>query len=216
VNAQAATVAEPLLVTDITVGHRGKLRVFLDGEFAFALYSGEVRHYGLEAGRVIPVETYQEIYGTILPRRARNRALHLLAKRSYTETELERKLAQGEYPSDIIAATLKRLKIQGFIDDRQYARDYIDYHLHERSHRQLLHDLQVKGITHEITDVIYSELSGGGGEGFEIRQIVHWLEKKKFDKNNADFREKQRIFAFLCRKGFEIATIKRVLLLDIE
>jgi regulatory protein len=206
----------PLLVTDLAPGPRGKRRVFLNGTFAFALYISEIHRYGLEVGGVMPPEAYQEIYGAILPNRARNRALHLLAKRRYTEAELERKLEQGGYPADIIGLTLEYLKTRQFVDDSQYARDYMAYHLHERSYKQLRHDLYTKGIAHEITDVIYSELSEGDGEGIETRQIVHWLEKKKFDKNKADFREKQRIFAFLCRKGFEIATIKRVLLLDIE
>jgi regulatory protein len=207
--------AEPLLVTDLAPGPRGKQRVFIGGTFAFVLYIGEVRHYGLAAGGVMSAETYREIIGTVLPSRARSRAFHLLAKRRYTETELRRKLTQGEYPGDIIEMTLEYLKTRGFIDDGQYAHDYIDYHLHERSHKQLLHDLDVKGIAREITDVIYSELSGGGGEDIETRQIRQWLEKKNFHKNKADFREKQRIFAFLCRRGFEIETIKRVLLLDI-
>jgi regulatory protein len=201
-------------ITEIIPLPKARYRIYLDEEFAFVLYKGELRLYGIEAGNELPAETYREILAKVLPKRAKMRALHLLQNRRYTEKQLRQKLLQGEYPLDIIEKTVDYLKSCHYLDDMQYARDYSDYHLHEISRKQIRRNLIVKGISHEIIDAIYSEMSENETDDIESKQILRWLEKKKFDKNTADFKDKQRIFAFLYRKGFDIDTIKHFLSLD--
>jgi regulatory protein len=208
-----------LLVTAVEAGRRGRSRIFINEEFAFVLYHNEVESYGIEAGAFLSGEAYREIREQVLVKRARNRALHLLAKRRYTEKQLRQKLVQGEYPADIIDGATQYLLSLGYLDDHLFARDYIDYHLHDKSLSLLRQELQAKGIIPETTDIIYAEMveaTQKSPEEIEEQQILLWLEKKKFNKKTADFRAKQRIFAFLQRKGYQIAAIKRVILLDME
>jgi regulatory protein len=208
-----------LLVTAIEPSQRGRCRIFINEEFAFTLYRNELPRYDIEAGASLSGAAFREIREHVRAKRARSRAFHLLAKRRYTEKQLRQKLEQGEYPADIIDGTLEYLLSLGYIDDASFVRDYIDYHRHNKSLCQLRQELSAKGIPFEITDSIYAEmvkLDDGTSEESEEKQILWWLEKKKFNKNTADFREKQRIFAFLCRKGFQIDSIRRIILLDME
>jgi regulatory protein len=45
----------------------------------------------------------------------------------------------------------------------------------------------------------------------EAEQILRWKEKKHFDPEAADAREKQRFFAFLQRRGYSSEAIRRVM-----
>ena len=45
---------------------RRRSKVFLDGEFAFALYSGELRHYRIEEGGELSCEQYEAILREIV------------------------------------------------------------------------------------------------------------------------------------------------------
>jgi regulatory protein len=203
-------------ITAIEPGRRGRRRIFINEEFAFSLYHNELERYGIEAGACLPEQALQEIYEQVLAKRARNRALHLLAKRRYSEKELRQKLEQSEYPAEIIANTSEYLLSLGYLDDKLFAYDYIDYHRHDKSYSRLCQELSLKGIPLETTAALYAEIVEAPVEEIEEQQILRWLEKKKFNKNTADFRAKQRIFAFLCRKGFSSDSIRRIILLDME
>ena len=64
---------------------RRRSRVFLDGDFAFALYNGEIRRYRLEEGQELEKALYEQILREIVCRRARERALFLLKDMDRTE-----------------------------------------------------------------------------------------------------------------------------------
>lgn len=203
-----------MVITDIYVihGSKSRYRIFIDEEFAFVLYKGELRLYDISIGNELSTESYQEIIENILPKRAKMRALNLLKNRRYTEKQLRDRLSRGEYSVEIINDTIEYLKSYRYLDDLQYAKDYIEYHLSTKSRNRICQDLLRKGIANEITDVIYIQIAGESTEELENTQILMWLEKKKFEKSTADLKEKQRIFAFLFRKGFSVESIKRFLL----
>ena len=64
---------------------RRRSKVFLDGEFAFALYSGELRHYRIEEGGELSCEQYETILREIVFKRARERAVYWLKCSARTE-----------------------------------------------------------------------------------------------------------------------------------
>ncbi|MCL2718302.1 MAG: recombination regulator RecX [Lachnospiraceae bacterium] len=203
-----------MTITDITTipNTKSRYRIYIDEKFAFVLYKGELSLYDVAVGNELSNEVYQNIITKVLPKRAKMRTLHLLKNRRYTEKQLREKLDKGEYPLDVINETIEYLKSYKYIDDNQYARDYIDYHLNQKSRNRLCQDLFNKGIPNELSRVIYTEIAGAEFEDIENGQIMKLLEKKKLNKDTADLKEKQRLFAFLFRKGFSAETIKKFLL----
>jgi len=209
---------------------KSRYRIYLDDEFAFVLYKGELRHYDIEIGNELTAETYQEITTQILPKRAKNRAFHLLKNRRYTEKQIRDKLKQGEYNDDNIDETITYLKSYNYINDEQYAKDYISYHINTKSRNRIYQDLFKKGIPFEMSTTTYLGESSDHNvipnthlgesttntcqdtEELERTQIHKWLEKKKYIKESADIKEKQRLFGFLSRKGYSAEMIKTILL----
>ena len=203
-----------MTVTAIREIAKSRVLVSVDETFAFVLYKGELRSYGLKEGQEITEEAYRDIMENLLPRRAKLRAMNLLKNRSYTEKQLYDKLKSGDYPEEIIEQALDYVRSYHYIDDRQYAEDYIEYHKESRSRSRILRDLVQKGISAELAGEIYEEKAGEDRTELEKEQILALMRKKNFSPNEATFEEKQKFSALLYRKGFQIDTIRCALLLD--
>ena len=65
-------------VTSIVPVDKRKSKVFLDEDFAFVLYGGELRRYGISEGGQVSEELYRRIVEEVLNKRARERSLYLL------------------------------------------------------------------------------------------------------------------------------------------
>ena len=204
-----------MTVTKITEISKSKLKITIDEEFAFVLYKGELHHYRLQEGEEISDEVYSEIMEEILPKRAKLRAMNLLKARAYTEKQLTDKLREGGYPESIIEDAISYVISYGYLNDRFYAADYIEYNKETRSRTQIFNSLIQKGIPKEIVEEVWEENVQEEGKDLEQKQILSWMKKKNFVPSEATYEEKQKFSAFLYRKGFQIDAIRCALLLDI-
>lgn len=203
-------------ITKIEELDKKRVRIYIDGEFAFALYKGELRLHKMEEGQEMGTADYAQILEEILPKRAKLRCLNLLKARAYTERQLRDKLRQGEYPQDVIEEAVAYVKSYGYVDDRKYAEDFIACHMADRSGKRMERDLMGKGVAKEIIREVMGNMSVKGELPNEISIARKWLKKKNYNPETATNKEKQKISAFLYRKGFQMDTIRSVLLLDIN
>ena len=135
-----------MLVTQVTELSKSRSKVYIDQEFAFVLYKGELRLYHIKEGQQLSEEDYRTIMQEVLPKRAKLRAMNLLQGREYTTAQLRTKLQQGFYPAEIIEQAIAYVAGFHYIDDLRYAVDYITYHEDSRSKRRIEQDLQGKGF----------------------------------------------------------------------
>lgn len=204
-----------MTVTRIEEINKSRVRVFIDHEFAFVLYKGELRLYGVKEETEMDELQYRKLVTEVLPKRAKLRSMNLLKTKSYTEKQLRDKLRQGEYAEDMITQAVDYVKSYGYINDRQYAEDFISYHMEHRSKKRMEQDLYRKGIDKKIIEESMREKLQERDEGAEEDMARELLRKKNYSPNTATSKEKQRLSAFLYRKGFQMETIRNVLLLDI-
>ncbi len=204
-----------MIVTQMIGISRARYKVYVDGQFAFILYKGELREFGIEEEKEISESCYQQILTQVLPKRAKKRALNLLESRDYTSGQLREKLRQGDYPQACIDEAIDYVKSYGYVDDLRYAKDFITYHLEHKSRTRIGQDLMRKGIGRDIIEAAFEELEQSGTGQDEMAMIVKLLEKKKYDVRTASKQDKQRMYGFLYRKGFHADAISRALLLDI-
>ena len=115
-------------VTQIMELSKSRSKIFIEQEFAFVLYKGELRQYGIRVGEDITEKDYDTIVEEILPKRAKLRAMNLLKNREYTTAQLYAKLKQGYYPEQVIQEALDYVTSYHYIDDLRYAVSYITYH----------------------------------------------------------------------------------------
>lgn len=204
-----------MTVTQLTALGKGRYKVYIEDRPAFVLYRGELNRLGIREGEGITEGNLREIQEEILPLRAKKRAMNLLQKREYTTAALREKLRDGEYPEACVEEAVAYVESYGYVDDLRYARDFIVYNLDRKSRTRIEQDLMRKGIQKDSVRAVFEELEEEGTRQDEASMIRTLLDKKKYDAKNADAQEKQRMYAFLYRKGFHADAINRALLLDI-
>lgn len=195
-----------LRVQEIVPLNKQRCKVFLEGGFVFPLYSSEKKRLGVQQGEVLTQEAFGEITQKILPERAKARACYLLQAKDYTEAEMQRKLREGCYPEEIIQQVIKVLKEYHYIDDTNYANRYIESKREKQSAKKIYSALLQKGISADILRPLFEE-----NPCEEESQIRKWLEKKHFDPEKLEGKERQKAMMALARKGFSWETIQRIL-----
>lgn len=201
-------------VTGIEELSKARSRVFIDDEFAFVLYKGELRLYHVAVGQEISQKDYDDILEKVLPKRAKLRAMNLLKNREYTVKQLHDKLKDGGYPEDVIDVALSYVADYHYTDDLRYATGYIFEKESSRSRRRIEQDLREKGIDRDTLEKAWREWEEQGGSQDEQQMIRKLLEKRHYDPETADMKEKQRTYAFLMRKGFSGEQVGRALRTD--
>lgn len=203
-----------MLVTQICDVTRSRSRIYIDGQFAFVLYKGELRRFHLREGQEISVGSYQEITTELLPKRAKLRCLNLLQSRDYTRKQLVDKLIQGDYPEECIEEAVAYVESYGYLDDFRYTKDFIEYNIDNKSRMRIETDLMRKGIKSDLIKRAFEELNLLGVEQDETAMIEGLLRKKKFCVETATKQEQQKMFGFLYRRGFRADAITEALSLD--
>jgi regulatory protein len=200
-----------MTVTNISEINKSRSKVYIDGEFAFVLYKGELRLYHIKEGEAIAEEDYRKILTEVLPKRAKLRAMNLLMKKEYTEFELRKKLDDGDYPETVIDEAIKYITSYKYLDDLRYATDYITAHEDTRSRRRIEQDLMNKGISKTTMEKAWHNWENLGGEQNEEAMINKLLDKRKYNPQTADIKEQQRTYAFLMRKGFNSDIVQKLM-----
>lgn len=73
-------------------------------------------------------------------------------------------------------------------------------------------DLQGKGISAATMEEAWQVWRENGGEQDEQRMIREQLHKKHYDpEEETDWKERQKIYAFLARKGFSAEAIRKAI-----
>ena len=137
-------------------------------------------------------------------RRAKLRALHLLTAMDRTEAQLREKL-EVSYCEQAVEEAVAYVKNYGYLDDERYVKVYIESKSRTKSRKQIEQDLiYKKGVSKEA---VY--------RGFEQAQmadvvevIQKYMQKKKIDPQTCDYEQKQKFFAYMMRKGFQIEELK--------
>ncbi len=201
-------------ITEIT---KTRLRISLETEESFVLYKGDVRILKLKENTELSDEQYATIMNGILPKRCKMRAMNLLKDRNYTSYGLKKKLLDGGYPERICDDTLSYVISYGYINDLQYAIDYIKSRENSHSVREIKQKLQMRGITqNDISRAFlqlgtereeFGESSSGELEEMLIRKT---LEKRHFS-SDTDYEEKQKLLAYFYRRGFGVDRVRRVM-----
>lgn len=202
-----------MIVTGTEAVTKTKYKVYIDGQFAFVLYKGELSRYQVQEGREITKETCDRIRGEVLVKRAKLRAMHLLNAMGRTESQLREKLTQGGYPEDVVDEALSYVKSFGYVDDVNYARSFTDSRKDKKSRREIEMLLKGKGISEEDIEKAMEECYGQDTAMQAVRKL---MKKRRYIPGESSYEEKQRFMAYVMRKGFSYDDVCRALEEDSE
>lgn len=196
-----------MIVTGIEEQTKTKFKVYLDGTFAFVLYKGELKRFGIKQGENLAQENYEKIQNEVLLKRAKKRAMHLLEDMDRTESALREKLKAGQYPENAISGAIEYVRSFGYLDDARYAENFVMSRKDTKSKREIKALLSQKGVSDDLICLAFEQCYSEDSEEEAIRRI---LRKKKVDPERMEEQEYQKILGYLARKGFRYEVIRHV------
>ncbi|MFH0834348.1 MAG: regulatory protein RecX [Patescibacteria group bacterium] len=133
-------------------------------------------------------------------------ACWLLARRNYSRAELLEKFATKYLPDEKIFAQvfdkLEKLKLQS---DENFTESFVRAHENWGAHRIAI-ELKKRGIDEEL---IALNLPNENSEIENAREVL--ARKLRGEKLPTEYSEKQKLAAFLARRGFSIDVIRKVI-----
>ena len=140
-------------------------------------------------------------------KKAREKAVYYLQFSGKTECELRKKLAEQEFSPASVDSALEFVKKYRYLDDEDYARRFVEKNGYKKSRKQMVFELAQRGVAREILDTVFEDMMID-----EESQILSLLAKKKYPGDDATREEKQKISAYLARKGFSYDAISAALI----
>jgi len=140
-------------------------------------------------------------------KKARDKAVYYLQFSGKTEIELRKKLAEQEFSPASVDSAIEFVKKYRYLDDEDYARRFVERNRNKKSRKQMQFDLTQKGVARDILDVVFEDMDVD-----EEAQILVLLEKRSYPKEDPSREEKQKISAYLARKGFSYDAISSALI----
>jgi len=131
-------------------------------------------------------------------------AVRFLGPRNRSANEIRQHLTAKGWPVEASHQAIERLEQEGYVDDRSFARQWIDYRSRTapRSRMVIMQELKQKGITRETILSAVATMD-------EAALALDCARKKARQWRRYDgVQKEQRIAAFLQRKGFPFAVCR--------
>lgn len=183
-----------------------RLNVFMDGSYSFSV--SRLVGAWLKVGQPISQQKIKEMLSADETEKAFQSAVHYLSFRSRSENEIRLNLTKKEFSPFTIEETIKKLKDAGFVDDADFARQWVETraNLKPRSRWLMGYELRQKKVP---DDQIY--------QAFEIIPDDATLALQAARKRMYQYRHlekdafRKKITSFLLRRGFHYDVIRQTL-----
>jgi regulatory protein len=145
------------------------------------------------------------------PAAATTAGLVLLGRRELTASQLRERLLRKGYPDTSVAEALDRLTTRGLVDDARAAgaRARHGVVVHRRGRARVLREVQALGVPDETAR---RAVAAAFDEVDEDRMVAEALQRKlRGAPIPKDARDRQRLYGWLLRQGFDAHRIQRVL-----
>ena len=200
-------------ITKIEAQKKDKHRynIFLDGSFAFGLYEDSVLKYGLRTEDELDEKKIKEMREFDEFGYGKKAAYSFLAYKPRSKKELVKKLRQKKVSDSIIDDIIELLEKQKYLDDKTFAKSYLEDKLNSKPIGRRLAKLKLfeKGVDKELIETTIDENYSEDKEFELAAKLMEKFEKKVKHKDTADKRNK--CYRYLISKGFDYETAGRVL-----
>lgn len=194
------------IVTGMEALQRDKerVRLVLDDERALELPLMAAAR--LRRGQALSECDIAELAEAASFQRAFDQALRYLSYRPRSTEEVRRHLVKKRVPESLIAMVTERLRQRGYVDDREFARFWIDSRVRFKpmGYRALRFELRQKGVDDAIIEALLAEVFD---EDNALRAAQSRLSRYR-GKTRREFR--QKLSALLRRRGFAESAISDV------
>lgn len=180
------------------------------GDEAFIVDALHVVELGLKTGMPLDGSALEKLRRFAQVTQLKERALSLLAYRSYTEEELRCRLKQGDVFDECIDDVLSWLRDLGYLDDAAFAKRWVEVRRQTKGFGpvRLRHELIERGVASELIDAALAEVSETEYEESALEQARQRLARLG---DVPEIKARRQIYGYLTRRGFPGGTIAKVM-----
>lgn len=151
---------------------------------------------------------WKEVFEKCEYQRVKNYVIWRLSTQPYHSQQLQKLLRERLVCQQTITKVIGECLSSGYLDDEAWIESFMRNQQKKNGLRSILLKLQAKGLTAEAVQEIRSNWNRPEEEK---EAIAHLLRTRYRNKNLNDFREKQKVFASLMRKGYAFEQIQAAL-----
>ena len=190
-----------MTVTQLQTTKRGRISVYVDGEFLFAAESDAVMRSGIAEGCEVDEQQLNELLKDSRLTEAKRRALNMLSARDYSGEQLAERLARRT-GSESAHAAVERMQELGLVDDEKYALRCA-FQLFEKgfAQRRIRYELQKRKLSDQVISDALEEIDFGDGAD-RAEQLL--TQKTGVISTESD---RRKAAAFLERCGYSYSDI---------
>lgn len=194
-----------MIVTLIEKQGKYKYKVYMDYDYVFWLTWKELYFWKVKENAEISEEQYKKIVKESILPKAKRKAISYLEKSNRTEQEIREKLKKELYQEDVIESAIKFLQNCHYINDDWVAENFVRANQANHSRKWMEMKLAQKGIDKERLHIFFEE------EYSEEVAIQKEIKKKLKGKEQITWEEKNKIMAYLYRKGYSIHETRKAM-----
>lgn len=188
------------------VNNQKRYSIYIDEKFAFGVSEEDLIYFKLKENSEITEQRYNYIMEYVIYTKAKDKAYKFLGYKARSEKEVRDKLIKENYPQEIIDRIIELFKHYNYINDENYTKAYINNRIKfkPRAKRMLKYELVQKGVDN---DTIENIIDSSNIDETDI--AISLLQKKLKNKKDIEQKEKQKIYNYMLRRGFDYETINR-------
>ncbi|MCR5202640.1 MAG: recombination regulator RecX [Lachnospiraceae bacterium] len=141
-------------------------------------------------------------------REACKKAMDYLMDLDKTEWQVRSKLLDKGFSEEDAEVALSYVRAYGYVDDYKYAVRFINIYSKKRSNRRIREDLKKRHVPEATVDLAFEEAAPDENAALtkDLKKIL-----EKYDVDNLEYADKQKIMAKVYRKGYSPENIRKVL-----
>ncbi len=191
-------------ITALTTQKRNpnRVNIFLDGEFSFGLYIINAGH--LKVGQTISQEMIDSLKKDDQIEEGFQKALKYISYKPRTKFEVLKKLKESDFDEDTISIVLDMLVEKGYVNDLQYAKNWVENRsvYKPRSKKLITWELKNKQLGEDIIREVTGEMMPE--EKLAILAAEKYARRLSGCEKEVFFR---RLSGYLIRRGFSYSTV---------
>lgn len=184
-------------ITDVRE-RRGRVRVFVDGEFWAEVEPSTLTGHGLYEGAVLSEEELREARKSGERALAMGRALNLLGYRARSTGELVQRLRRHGYAEETVEAVVSRLRELGYLDDEEFARSAAHEKARKYGPRRVYMVLRSTGMNEDTARRAVENEFAGRSELDDAFSAA----ARRYNTGEGSVALSRRVYGFLMRRGY--------------
>ena len=195
-------------ITKITpqIKDKERVNIFVNEVFFIGIDSCCLSDLGITVGTEINPELENALNDANQMSSCLKKAFNLLAYRNRTSFELIKRLKEAKFANDEIDYTIKKLESIGYINNEQFIETYIESEKKKgNSAIKISFSLQNMGIPSSQSKPLIDQLYSEDEQAESAKRLL--IKKASTLENLDNYTKKQKLIAYLSRKGFDFRII---------